>query len=334
MGATSAGTRPMTSSRNSTATSKRMGNRKSIVAAARHGTQRHLAGDRSWRTLRFHTPNSPHGFLARRRLLRRRARQHDGHGRGRLTVVMAPCAGHSRKVRRSVTIVFPKCIVIVGNNPTVIQRRRVLGPLDHRPHEARHDPHRHRPAASRGLGRSLNTDLADPSRHRWGARPGLDQRHRPGRPVRPRLRCQLVLRLRAAGRACGRVSRCARGRDHGRVRGPRSWPRAPVRHGQAGCHTVGAEARPAEARLRGHPRDHLPERHHGQHRQSRRQHHREHRLHPGICAQGHADGPRQLRQALWQGEVPAQGKGHRHHAFLSPTSSWRHWRPASRTRSA
>ena len=82
----------------------------------------------------------------------------------------------------------------VGQGPAVLQPRRLLRPHAHRPHEARLQVHRRR--SPRHLdGRPCGLPPAAAPRHRRRAGPGHDQPRHPGRPVRPRLRGELVLRL-------------------------------------------------------------------------------------------------------------------------------------------
>ena len=146
------------------------------------------------------------------------------------------------------------------------QPRRHVRPRHHRPHEARDAPHCHRPA--RELDKhACRHALAPAPRHRRGHGHGVAQRHHERGAVRPRLRGQVVLRLRRAEGACGHHAARARRRDMRgcRRRHPRRGPH--VRQRQAGRHRLGPRVRPEPQRRAGGAHRHVA---HGHHRQLRR----------------------------------------------------------------
>ena len=109
----------------------------------------------------------------------------------------------------------------LGQQPHQLQRRRQPGPLGGRLHEARKQAGGRGPEAHLA-GRPCRSVAAGTLRHRRCAGAGHGQVHRGERPVRPRVRGELVLRLRCSttrprkrmdARACRRGHLGARGED-------------------------------------------------------------------------------------------------------------------------
>ena len=101
----------------------------------------------------------------------------------------------------------------VGQQPHQVERRRQPGPLGGRLHEARKQAGGRGPEAHLA-GRPCRSVAAGTLRHRRRAGAGHGQVHRGERPVRPRVRGELVLRLRAVLRGHARMDARACRRGH------------------------------------------------------------------------------------------------------------------------
>ena len=137
-------------------------------------------------------------------------RRHGRHHRRALDPRRRPAVPRALRPSR---LRSPRSHVHLGQLSSEVQHRRLLRPLGHRPHEARHED-RHGGPEGHVAGHQVRAASARAPRHRRRPGPGHDEGHHRRGPVRPRVRRQLVLRLRRAEGACGRVRHEARVRDH------------------------------------------------------------------------------------------------------------------------
>ncbi len=105
----------------------------------------------------------------------------------------------------------------LGQGAPAVQRRRPVRPCGHRHDAPRRQAHVGRSARQLAV-HARRLASAGASGHRHGAGHGHAEHHHLRRPVRPRLRGEMVLRLRRARRARGDHAGGEGRRDHGRWR--------------------------------------------------------------------------------------------------------------------
>ena len=187
---------------------------------------------------------------------------------------------------------------VLGQGAPAVQRRRPVRPCRHRHDAPRLQAHVRRAARELGVdARRLASAAA--SGHRHGAGHGHAQRHHFRRPLRPRFRREMVLRLRRALRARGDHAGGEGCRDHGRGRRPHPRGVARLRQGEAGADRLGPGHRSEVQRRAGRSLHPGARGHHGQHRRSGRPAHRRRERRPGAWDSAGATWARNCRARSW-----------------------------------
>ena len=232
---------------------------------AGHGTRGRLVCVR----LRVFRPGNPERPVHHERLFLLRP----PHGRGGLHAWrrlsrIGLCGLLPRPLRRP-PLRNPEVHRDLGQESAVFERRRLFRPCDHRPDEARLEAD-HRGSPRHLASRPFRIPPGAPARHGRRRRPRHAQRDHQRGPVRPRIRRNLVLRVRGAARTRPAVpARSRRAHLVGAQRDDRRCG-ARFRDEPPFDHCLGLGSRRGQERHAGRIRGHEPGSHHGQLRRAGR----------------------------------------------------------------